>query len=197
MSLNLTIGIPCYGSFKAEMVVSLFNALPRIDGQLHLSVRRGCYLHLLREEIIEEAIQKGSTHLLFIDTDIVFNADHIPKLLALDKDICGANYNTKSVPPISTIKMADPETGKLIRMEPEKIPRDAPFQCAAIATGFMLIKIASLLRSNLELPYFDYDVLDGKFMGEDVNFCLRARKAGLEVWCDPTVRVGHIGEFMY
>ncbi len=27
--------------------------------------------------------------------------------------------------------------------------------------------------------------------GEDVSFCLDAKEAGFEIWCDPRVRVGH------
>ena len=27
--------------------------------------------------------------------------------------------------------------------------------------------------------------------GEDVSFCLDAKEAGFEIWCDPRIRVGH------
>jgi hypothetical protein len=27
--------------------------------------------------------------------------------------------------------------------------------------------------------------------GEDVSFCLDAKEAGFEIWCDPKIRVGH------
>ena len=27
--------------------------------------------------------------------------------------------------------------------------------------------------------------------GEDVSFCLDAKDAGYEIWCDPRIRVGH------
>ena len=32
--------------------------------------------------------------------------------------------------------------------------------------------------------------------GEDVIFCRRAREAGFDVWCDPTVKCNHIGDSM-
>ena len=28
-------------------------------------------------------------------------------------------------------------------------------------------------------------------VGEDVSFCLDAKEAGFEIWCDPRIRVGH------
>ena len=27
--------------------------------------------------------------------------------------------------------------------------------------------------------------------GEDVSFCLDAKEAGFDIWCDPRIRVGH------
>lgn len=37
---------------------------------------------------------------------------------------------------------------------------------------------------------------DGKYMGEDYNFCLKAQRYGFKVWCDLDVSfdLGHIGE---
>ena len=29
------------------------------------------------------------------------------------------------------------------------------------------------------------------YSGEDVSFCLDAKEAGFEIWCDPRIRVGH------
>ena len=30
-------------------------------------------------------------------------------------------------------------------------------------------------------------------LGEDLAFCKKADELGIEIWCEPTVRVGHIG----
>jgi hypothetical protein len=34
-------------------------------------------------------------------------------------------------------------------------------------------------------------------MGEDLYFCRKARAWGLEVWCDPTIEIKHIGDYEY
>lgn len=193
--MKLTIGVPCYGDWKAEMAVSLIHALSLLEHEFHMSVRRGCYLHVNREEIFQEAVEAGSTHLMFVDSDMVFPPDAIAQLLAHDLDIVGGNYNTKSTPPISTVKIAGAD-GKFINVSQDKVPTKL-FPCAAVATGFMLIRIAAVLECGMKRPLFDFGTLDGGMVGEDVNFCLKARASGLSVWCDPTVALGHMGEFRY
>ena len=33
--------------------------------------------------------------------------------------------------------------------------------------------------------------------GEDLSFCLRAREAGLKLYCDSRVRCGHVGNVIF
>jgi predicted O-methyltransferase YrrM len=35
---------------------------------------------------------------------------------------------------------------------------------------------------------------NGNDIGEDLAFCIRAKKAGFKIWCDPTIPLNHIGE---
>jgi hypothetical protein len=81
----------------------------------------------------------------------------------------------------------------------EQVTAEMPtelFQCGAVATGLMAINLKRL-TAMMAPPYFTYGTLGTKFQGEDVGFCLRARPLGLEVWCDPTINVLHMGEFPY
>jgi hypothetical protein len=60
------------------------------------------------------------------------------------------------------------------------------------------------LQDCMAAPYFAYTT-DATGVtrawasgpGEDTAFCLRARKAGLSVWCDPTIPILHSGEYLY
>ena len=64
-------------------------------------------------------------------------------------------------------------------------------------TGFGWVLIQKGVFENLEYPWFapqmqvfeSGDVQD--MCGEDVSFCLDAKKMGMEIWCDPRIRVGH------
>jgi hypothetical protein len=53
---------------------------------------------------------------------------------------------------------------------------------------------------KIDQPYFFYKEPKSKEddgMGEDVWFCEKVNEAGMEVWCDPTVEVSHVGEYIY
>lgn len=168
-------------------------AVTQFPHDLHLSIQRGPYLALAREACLVEAIAAKSDYLVFIDTDIAFQVDALPRLLAHGKDVIGGAYNEKRLPPVSTVKLDD-GSGKIFKGM--KVLPSEPFQCIAVATGFMAVNIARLMTC-MAPPCFTY-AFDGKdFMGEDVQFCLRARAAGLEVWCDPTIELKHIGRWAY
>jgi GT2 family glycosyltransferase len=59
----------------------------------------------------------------------------------------------------------------------------------------MVIKTSVFER--IEPPWFGLDEVRGHIMTEDVWFCRQAWRRGIEVWCDPTIPVKHIGEYAY
>lgn len=190
---RVTVGIPCYEHFKAEMAISLIQALLRCPYELHLTVQRGVYLDVSREACVEAALAVQSDYLMFIDTDIQFPADGIERLIARNKDVIGAPYNEKRLPQVSTVKLSDGNGG--FASTTVNLPTDA-FPCAAVGTGFMAVNLKRMV-AHLQPPYFSYMNVENRFMGEDVAFCTRARSAGLEVWADPTIRLAHYGEIAY
>ena len=64
-------------------------------------------------------------------------------------------------------------------------------------TGFGWVLIKKGVFENLEYPWFapKMQVFESgnvqDMCGEDVSFCLDAKEAGYEIWCDPRIRVGH------
>ncbi|HVX59095.1 MAG TPA: hypothetical protein VHC19_00790 [Pirellulales bacterium] len=83
------------------------------------------------------------------------------------------------------------------------------------ATGFLLVKRQVYLdmQHQLGLPYcnerFDSPVIpffhpilkpDGTglwYLSEDYSFCERARQCGYRIWADTTIRLGHIGKYVF
>ena len=191
--MQVTIGIPSQGTWVDVMGLSLVQAITQFPHDLHVSVQRGPYLAVAREACLLEALQVKSDYLVFIDTDMAFPTSALPQLLAHGKDVIGGAYNEKRTPPVSTVKLDD-GTGKIFKGM--KVLPNEPFQCIAVATGFMAVNLHRL-TACMAPPFFTY-AFDGKdFMGEDVQFCMRAKAAGLEVWCDPTIPLKHIGQFAY
>ena len=75
--------------------------------------------------------------------------------------------------------------------------RKKPFTVDYTGFGWLLIKNDVFEHEQMPYPWFapkmqifeSGEVQD--MCGEDVSFCLDAKEAGFEIWCDPRIRVGH------
>lgn len=199
--MKITIGICSGGSIRVETVTSLVSNMINLaqkDMAPNLLFQVGGYVDVNRNKIVEEALKQETTHLMFIDADMIFPEDGIYRLLQHKKDIVGANYNMRLDPTSGeysgpTVKMM--EKGKPVSIVKEGLPKDL-FKCYAIATGFMMIDMN--VFKKLKMPYFDaFQDEDGTHHTEDVDFCRKVNEAGMEVWCDPTIEMGHIGSATY
>jgi hypothetical protein len=129
--------------------------------------------------------------------------DGLSKLLAANKDVIGGIYNMKRLPLTSTIKLAESDGTMSSVQSAENVQLDKPFRVYGVPTGFMLIRLKAI--EMMDYP-FDFwrkpkeerftDDIEG-LVGEDIYFCEQCRLNGIEVWCDPTIRIGHIGEYVY
>lgn len=185
---KITICIPTMGSIKDATVMSLINAIgytERCGYLVDVAFKTDTYLIRSRNELVQIAIAGGSDYMMFIDSDLDFPADGIIKLLGHKKDVIGGHYNRRGLPRASTVFGFDKQP--YFPQALEKV--------WAVPTGFMLIKLSAIRW----MPYpFDY-IRDehGYFIGEDINFCKRLNENGVEVWCDPSIKIGHIGEYTY
>lgn len=191
--MRVTIGITVYDTFKAKTVVSLLKGFGDFPFEVHLSVQKGPYLDKGREAIVTDALSMGSEKILFIDTDLEFPPDAMRRILEHRKAIIGGAYNEKRLPPVSTVKLDDGKGGYVTGSG--RMP-DKPFMCAAVATGFLALHLPTI-TAKMQPPFFEYDHQEGWMAGEDIYFCQKARRAGLEIWCDPTIPLRHIGDYDY
>ena len=189
---SMTIGIPCVNSLMfVQTAMTLIKTVAALPFPRNLAFVKNTYLHLARTEIVREARANHSSHLFYLDTDMDFENDVVLRLLAHDKDIIGANYNQRGFPLTTTVRVKNPEGLYTIADIPDTL-----FECDAVATGCMLIKMS--VFDTIKEPWFFYKFdAKGNPIGEDVWFCEKAKEAGFKIWCDPTIKVGHIGEYRY
>lgn len=184
----ITVGIPSYDHIKTECVLSLVKLASSGRLPLHFVFNQSLYIDYNRNQLVDQAIANGSTHLMFIDSDIQFPVDGVERLLAHNVDIVGGYYNTRrGNNPVRVV-----QDGQLVPADP--IPSET-FQCHVLPTGFMLIRLECL--KSLQKPYFAVITHSGGTLGEDVTFCKRVTDAGLNLWCDPTIQLGHVGKKIY
>jgi len=149
------------------------------------------------------ALQKDATHVCFIDTDMKFRSLMLHQLLAHDKPVVGVASRKKKYPKEYTIKVVEP--AKPRRINDDELP-SVPFNKIdghpiLVGTGIMLIDLRKV-NPVLGRPWFKFNSYwDNEdnigYEGEDDYFCRKVLDAGLDIWCDPTVYVKHIGDAEY
>lgn len=191
--LKICLAIPCVGTIRIETAMSIVAILNSTPHDIYFAYREGAYIEHNRTRLIQIAIEQKCDKLFFLDSDIIVEGDVINKLLALGKPFIGASYNMRSFPLYSNVKVTD-ENGKFIAVP--NLPAE-PFKCAGVPTGAMLVDVAEVQKIPhpwFDLTYFENGDLE---LGEDIYFCQKLIKHGYEIWCDPTIQIGHIGAFTY
>lgn len=132
-------------------------------------------------------------YMLWIDSDMVFNFEHIEKLLEDQKDIVGGVYamNANGVTTAGFLK----EDGNHRMTNKFIMNKIHPFEVDYNGFGFMLIKKG--VFEKIKYPWFTHEEIGFSEIditvatSEDVGWCSRAKKAGYKIWLDPTVKLGH------
>jgi hypothetical protein len=123
-----------------------------------------------RNYLVDEFLRTDYTHLLFIDSDINFNAQDVLALMALDKDVIGGPYPKKSINwnNVASAARAHPD------MEPRQLENlvgeyvfnvvkgtkqftvTDPLEVMEIGTGYMMVKRDVFNQMEKEYPMIRY-----------------------------------------
>lgn len=153
-----------------------------------------------RNELFGEALRSLATHYLSVDSDIVFEPHQVEALLEHDLPIVGGHYrgidvrDSKTPFPVANIRRKD---GTLDHASYKTLGgKKGLKQVEAVGLGFTLIK-REVLEALAPIQDFypcreDIEPETGQALGEDVFFCLEAKKKGFQVWLDLDVKVGHL-----
>lgn len=191
-NIFVLIGIPSTGQIQNRTFMSVMAANNYIKGTALLHVQEACYVDNSRDKIVKIALREKASHVLFVDSDIEFPPEAVQQFLDHDLDIVGALYPRRQYPYRPTINKVD---GKRL-IVPASYPKDRLFETDAVGTGFMLIK-TSVFKKLGDPPYFRIQKFYGQQIRDDVYFCITARRKGFKVWVDPTIVVGHVGNYVY
>ena len=73
-------------------------------------------------------------------------------------------------------------------------PKDSVFEVEAAGFGGVMMNTSLLaeVEKNFGLPF---SPIMG--FGEDISFCLRVKELGKKMYCDSSVKMGHVGQFVY
>ena len=187
--MRLLIGIPTLDYVNVEFMKCLMNLIIKLknDGvQFDLEINSGTLVYLARERIAHKAINEHYTHVLWLDSDMVFNADILDDLMFSGKDFVTGIYQARRKGYASVIFKKISKDG-VERFE--DYPNEL-FQIQGCGFGCVLTSVQML--SSVCLHYGTcFTPLQS--LGEDIAFCKRAMDLGFKLWCEPTVICGHIG----
>ncbi len=139
----------------------------------------------MRNSVVEYFLKEDYSHLLFLDTDMVFPDDAIYKLLKEDKDIISGVYHSKTNPPKPVFYDKIDQGYKYVDNYNTDIQ-----EVSAVGCGCLMIK--KKVFERLEKPYFLETITDYVRVGEDIYFCEKAKHAGYNIYINFNVGCGHI-----
>jgi hypothetical protein len=123
-----------------------------------------------RNYLVDEFLRTDYTHMLFIDSDINYDAKDVVALMALDKDVIGGPYPKKAINWENVAKaarqhpdLAPHELEKLVGQyvfNPVKGTKSfsvtEPLEVMEIGTGFMMIKREVFEKMKTSFPNIHY-----------------------------------------
>ena len=185
--MKLMVAIPTLDMIHFEFARCLTGLVQRLerDGvDYDVCFKGGTLVYNGREALAAEAINSGYTHILWLDADMVFNPDVFEKLYKHNELFVTGVYCSRHAPYKSCI---------FASLNPDERVTEYPgdlFQIAGCGFGIVLTETKLLYdvyqkHGTMFLPNSQY--------GEDLALCDRATQCGHKLYCDPTVRAGHIG----
>jgi len=190
--MKLLIAIPTGDFMPVESVKSLIGLCQRLDRDgvdYELKIEAGTLVYLARDRLGKYAIEeaRGFTHVLWLDSDMVFTDDIVEDLQFSGHDFVSGICHSRRRPYQSCLFS-------------EYWPHPTRYDCTAYpantfevaACGFAAVWMTTALLRQVILK-FDQAFLPTKNFGEDVAFCDRARQLGYKIYAEPGVHVGHVG----
>lgn len=193
--MKLLIGIPTLDFIHTEFVRSLTALILHLKDErvdFDVQIESGTLVYTARERIAHKAINEHYTHVLWLDSDMVFSPDIVDDLMFSGKSFVSGVYHMRRKGYASVIftKMdIDKKSGVATFENCEEYPSNT-FEIAGCGFGCVLIETSVLADVCLNkgvcfTPMPEY--------GEDLAFCKRAVELGHKIYCEPSVVCGHIG----
>lgn len=187
---RLLIAVPCTDYMHADFVRSLLKLQAHLsrEGIRHeVEILPGTLVYMARNTLACRVINGEFTHILFLDSDMVFDENIVETLTFCGKDfVCGAFQSRR--PPYGSCVFSS-----LNPLEKVTAYGLEPFR--AEGCGMACTMISKEILKDVQLRFatmFNPERIEGINFGEDLAFCWRAKECGHQLWCEPTARVGHI-----
>lgn len=207
------VALPVYGGYHAQFVPCLARLIqsPPQNATFQIHANPGDSLvSRSRNRLAAQFLRSDCTHLLFLDTDLIFSSDQIGRLISHDLPLVCGLYPKKQT-----------ELAWVCNTRADFGPADPDSGLQRIlygGTGCMLIRRDVFEKIAKVFPDIAYDPDDGedpglyhdffkvgvcvaqgrrRYLSEDWFFCEMAMQCGIRVMMDTRVVLKHVGEAVY
>lgn len=208
--MRVTLALPLYqgaGGLTIRSLLTLQAALLARGDEVRVDIEAGgSIIPKVRNRLAKRFLESGDDYMVFIDADMVFDADDILGMLDSETDVCALNYTWKKKE-LTWANKPVLETGEVDAL---KVRGRIFIKTALAGTGLMMISrnaMSKVTESCSDEVYedqgeqtvavFNFTLHAGQFVGEDYLFCLRWLDLGGEIWTLADATTGHVGETVY
>ena len=217
MEPKVFVGVPVYSAINPDFFCSWTRLIAEFDkagSNLVIPAPHigDSLIPRARNSITSGFLESDCTHLLFIDSDLIFSADHIRRIISHDEDLVGGTYCKKMEGPPQFVCNSLPDP--TIKCDDRGL-----IQVKYVGTGFMCIKrnvFVEMIRAFGEEMWYtldhdrkrvEYDFWgcqvykfpDGsrRYLSEDWWFCQKWLDLGGKVFMDLQCVLKHSGSAIY
>lgn len=203
-NIKLMIAVPSgqlvhadFAMCLANMMTDLAQPISGIRHQFTIVNVKTSILPKSREHLAEVAVENDATHVLFIDSDMVFPPETFRGLIRHDVSVVAANCATKTFPSFPTARLFRPDdpAGHPVQI----YPKEGLIRVWRVGCGVMLV--ATEVFRTLPKPWFNtrWEPKLKDHVGEDWVFCENLEAAGYDIFVDQELseHIGHIGSYTF
>jgi GT2 family glycosyltransferase len=161
------------------------------------AIQADTLVYMARNILALTAIERDYTHILWLDSDMTFPHDTLTKMIKSAEE--GKEYITGLQ--FSRREPVEPLIAKTLTWDPKALDdtaveyyRDYPEGIFEVAgSGFGVTMTSVKLLTDIASAFGQSPFNPLPQMGEDYSFCWRVTQLGRKMWCDSTIKCGHVG----
>jgi len=204
---HIVVAVPAYGGtvhvgFMRSLLADTLAIRGRGDVFSLIDQCGGAEIDTTRALIVAEFMAGTGTHLVMVDSDLCWQAGGILRLVDHGKDFVAGLYPHRQ----------DPITWPVHLKDGPQVLVDGLLEVDAVPGGFVCVTRAALERmteaykhlrfasSKTDKPVwalFDHVWRGSVRLSEDLSFCARWKEFGGQIWADPSITIGHIGNKLF
>lgn len=194
MEKVIMVASPSTGWYNFEAVAALIALRPPKGYKLVFNFIANCLVYDAREKLVQLARENNCSHIFFLDSDMVPPVHTLESLFSHNVSIVTGMIFRRKWPfqpcfytKCRLDKFGNPEFEG--PMEPEKWPDKGIYEIDGCGMACCLIDMR--VFDDIKKPYF----FPQPHTGEDLAFCMKAKKAGYKLYVDFGVDCMHLNTF--